>query len=295
MSSTNRPLIMVKDWRGPGKWTQADLAREADWVSINPAWPGAPIPGAVTLAGVPPAYITYEGEPAGALADIGREAIRRGYDLFEVTQASGFVKSQRIPTWVNGVQATWALNMARMEVATWYGAALVKALPWVDGFHIDYWTSLGWLFDGGWGPMEGAQGVAYPDTFWPQFDNGLGRMAHTIRRMRPGRPTILIGQQWQNATRWKDGELTGRFVEEYPSRWCGPVPWKKYNDDQFAAFRLMNADPLNVRHVMELRFPGLHSTAYVQDVLHYCIDRGYVLSWGEDAASGYGVPLYVGG
>ena len=282
------PSWCVRDLRGPDAWTPEDKARTAEYAIVHPAWERNPMPGSKTLVHTGPTMYLYNGKPAGSpgslLYRVADEAMKHGYDILPTRPKQG-----RVELWWSddGRQQLFALNIARREVALWLGRVIAESCPWAQGFQLDYWTSLQWIWDNpAYRARAGTTGVLYPDTYWSDWDSGLLSLSGAIRAHRD--PVILVGQQWHNSappyTPMK--RLNGRFIEDYPTRW---MPLASH-ELLIRAWGTSVSRESPIVFMVELRDPGNFSVDYQRTLIDWCAALGLVLVWGRDANALKGRP-----
>jgi hypothetical protein len=242
-----------------------------------------------TLIGTQAAVELWDGRPAGSPGefkyDVATEAMDRGFDLFALVGKDGLTYTgKRWLTYDGGHTTTFALNLARSEVARWFAAKLVKHFGWADGWHCDYFGPPGWIGQKLYaGPVGG-------EAFWWQYQAGLNRTIHEFRGLRGNQPTTVIGQQWHNMRGQIDMiQLNGRFVEVRPWLW-GTYPWQAFHQAQLDAFasyqRYWGAGA--PQHVFELRYPTAEEPIDVKEFLAFCTTNNIVVSWGREQQAGVG-------
>ncbi len=279
--------FFLYDARGPKGWTTNDRARVADLCGVR-GWTEPAIAGIPNLVLSGTSYYTYEGRPAGEPGTLiyrtADEAMRRGYDIFPTLPKQGRVLVWESP---DQRQQTWGINLARREVAHWFARVHAECDAWAAGWHFDYWTSLGWLWDSPWYRQRtGTTGVMYPDQFWQNYDSGMGTFSTSLRAFRP--TALQIGQQFHNGSPpySQMRGLNGRWIEDYPTRWMS----FDQNELQLKEWASQVSKQTPIAHVFELRDPTRFSITYQRQVLDWCAAIGAYCSWGVDATAMIGRP-----
>jgi hypothetical protein len=300
--------LFIQDWRNaptPLGAAWATMSPAPAFCSVSPTWGNTgfqtrPRSDTPTLVGCAMALSFYNGIATGVtgdpLHDMNVQAVALGYDMFPMRRADGTIVQDRLyntnPTSNGNPSASCMLNVSRGDVGRWLAAFMANRQAWSDGWHVDYWTNLDWLWPDTFNLNPGYVGVGPADgSFWnSSWMRGANRCIHEYRRLRTlaGKSSIVIGQQWHNSI---DNELDGRFVEVDPDNW-GTDPWQTYHQAQFDAFpatALPHAGS-KAKMVVELRVPASATTQKKTDVVAFCSTNTCYCSWGIQDTAGVGWP-----
>lgn len=254
--------ICTTDLRGRGKWSAADLARDADLWVVADTWLERPaVPGKV-LAYINPAVLWIGGSvyrgTAGSFAD----------------RISGLPLLYGFPDlWVSadGTQRLRALDLTQRGVVRAYIAAVRDALLWADGVEMCYFTSLDFVAPG-----------QYPMEFWTQWDAVLGAIAVAVRGLRPG--FLFVGQQFHPTAPF--GNTSGLYFEG-----TGPYEFRYsplQREMDLATYRALIKwqDPSRPEaFVQEFRKFEIYAPGVLRGQLDWATHCGMYVSVGRDATA----------
>lgn len=254
---------MLTDWRGAPKWTKADRNRACTRASISPVWTISPFglrpvevlvaiqPGVHRVSGIP------SGKPDSFNAELGT--------LVDNAGSWAKVAGERIVLWQSGEQSVTAIDLCDPKLVNVWAALIVHHFAWGRGYHLDYFSGLGWI-----APNLG-------DDVWARWEQGWRDACAALREHHPG--ATLLGQQF-HLTRITDS-VDGLFLEESPGHFGRSF-------EQIAAD--MTAHGHASDWVLEIRDPSKFPSYYLGRCLAFAEAQGAFVSWGRDGTALVGMP-----